>query len=563
MIPRDLVIRLCLISSALILSGQVSAQQIKATDAQRAHYLLTTRGEVVISFVKPFSCSLADLSSFLSIDNYHLDTVTAYAGEAGFRKFLALNIPYEVRKPPSLQSALHKPEVLAQESWRNQYPSYSRYTGLMDSFAMARPELSRLTQFGTSINGRKLLALKISDNPAIHENEPVIILTSSIHGDETVGYVLMLRMIDYLLANYDSDERIRHLVDEAEIWINPLANPDGTYFMSDTSVAGATRFNANHTDLNRNFPDLQDPDWENRPREPENLAMMSFMNDCGVVLAANFHGGAEVVNYPWDTWEKLHADDDWYRLISRAYADTVHQYGVAEYMNDLDNGITNGYAWYPLYGGRQDYVNYFLHAREVTIELSSDKMPAEDLLEDFWKFHRQSLLHYMERSLTGITGTVTDSLTQQAVQAEIWIENHDKDNSFVLSSALDGTFYRLTSEGQYEVSITAQGYLTQKKPVAVAGGALSPLHAKLVPANMYELHPNPFTDMLYLYVGESGNDLKAEFFDLSGRKVLQTSQPVINAGTQSIDTKALSRGTWLVRITCGSLVIRQVVLKMP
>jgi hypothetical protein len=233
-----------------------------------------------------------------------------------------------------------------------------------------------------------------------------------------------------------------------EIWINPLANPDGAYFLSDLSVNGATRLNANSIDLNRDFPNPDDPDWEGRTRQPETRAMMDLMADLRPALAANFHGGAEVVNYPWDTWERLHADNDWYWNISRSYADTVHLYATPGYMNDLDNGITNGYMWYTVYGGRQDYTNYFLHGREVTIELSTDKMPPDSSLEDYWNFNRNGLLHFITRALSGITGDVTDSVTGMPVEAFISIENHDADNSEVISSSESG-FYRLIGSGYF------------------------------------------------------------------------------------------------------------------
>jgi hypothetical protein len=34
-------------------------------------------------------------------------------------------------------------------------------------------------------------------------------------------------------------------------------------------------------------------------------------------------------------------------------------------------GVTNGYDWYRITGGRQDYVTWFLRGREVTIEVST------------------------------------------------------------------------------------------------------------------------------------------------------------------------------------------------
>ena len=93
------------------------------------------------------------------------------------------------------------------------------------------------------------------------------------------------------------------------------------------------------------------------------------------------------------------------------YADTAQAYGPPGYMNTLNNGITNGYQWYPVHGGRQDYVNYFLHGREVTIELSYNKIPDETSLDDYWNYNRKSLLQYIGQVFTGVTGEVTDSVT--------------------------------------------------------------------------------------------------------------------------------------------------------
>ena len=65
------------------------------------------------------------------------------------------------------------------------------------------------------------------------------------------------------------------------------------------------------------------------------MDMMRFMRKHKFVISANFHAGAEVVNYPWDRYlSKFHADDSWFYTISRAYADTVHIYsrsGIYEF----------------------------------------------------------------------------------------------------------------------------------------------------------------------------------------------------------------------------------------
>ncbi len=539
----------------------VLAQESNLKSTGMVEKYLSTRGEVIIRFAKPAYLSLEKITTFLSIDDFRNDTVTAYANEAGFREFLALNIPCEVLPPPSLRTGIFKTYRKGLTNWPDNYPTYNEYIALMEGFASDYPDLCQITEFGTSLHGRKLLALKITDNTGVKENEPVVFYSSTIHGDETLGYILMLRLIDYLLVNYNTDLKVKNLVDQVEIWINPLANPDGAYFLSDASVSGATRLNGNQVDLNRDFPDLMYTDWENEMRQPETLAMMSFMEDIQPVLSANFHGGAEVVNYPWDTWSRLHADDTWFRKISRAYADTAQYYSHSGYMTYLDNGITNGYVWYPVYGGRQDYVTYLLHGREVTIELSNDKMPAENSLNDYWNSNKQSLLQYIGQALTGFTGEVTDSITGQPLNAKISIANHDYDSSFVLSASTNGIFYRLADEGSYIFLIKAPGYATKRLQVSITEGGLTQLDIKLALLTEAVIYPNPFANILNIYIDEPGDDLILEFIDLSGRRVKLITQPVLLPGKQEIKVNGLASGVYIVNFHYRDQNLKQVVLR--
>ncbi len=64
--------------------------------------------------------------------------------------------------------------------------------------------------------------------------------------------------------------------------------------------------------------------------------MMALADAETFVLSANFHGGVEVVNYPWDTWERRHPDDDWFIDLSRDYADLAQADSPAGYMTTLE-----------------------------------------------------------------------------------------------------------------------------------------------------------------------------------------------------------------------------------
>jgi hypothetical protein len=557
------LLKLGMFAYMLFFADTLFAQESRSDHIALAKKVISERREVILKFAKPGDVSLETLTTTLSIQNLFNDTITAYANKAEFERFLSFNIPFEVIAHPSLKSSAVSTLKNSAGDWRNHYPAYSKYIDLMSEFAANYPWLCKLYEFGQSINGKKLLALKITDNPDLVEHEPVVFLSSTIHGNEPLGYILMLRLIDYLLENYSTDEHIHHLVDNTVIYINPLANPDGAYFLSDTSLDGATRYNAGEKDLNRDFPSPDDENWESRSRQPETIAMMNFMTDLNITLAANFHGGAELVNYPWDTWKRLHADDAWYRYISRAFVDTIHAYGPSNYMTDFDDGITNGYAWYVVYGGRQDYTNYFLHGREVTIELSAETMPPENTIENYWNYTKRSLLQFIGQALSGVSGTVTDKYSGLPVIAAVSIADHDADNSFIYASQPNGSYFRLINEGNYVFSYSADGYVQKNLSVSSNQGEAEILNVECIPIdeNPNTLFPNPFKDNLFVNCNELCYETGIEIMEISGRKIYSENHTGAFIGILEFQIPDFNPGIYIIDVNFGSKHVRQIMIK--
>lgn len=439
----------------------------------------------------------------ISIDRIKTDSVYAYANEGEFSKFLSQGYAYQLlMHPGDLAHAKMSDFSKKALSW-DSYPTYSAYVSIMNSFQANHPDICKIVDIGTTANGHKLLYAKITENVNTADQAGKLEFTysSTIHGDETTGYILMLHLIDSLLSGYGNNARITNLLNSTQIWINPLANPDGTYYSGDSTVNGAIRYNGSFVDLNRNFPDAQAGqhpdgyDWQ-----PETIAMMNFFASHHFVLSINFHSGDEVYNYPWDTWEKLHPDADWFNAIGRAYADTVHNhspqgYFTGPYADGSANGVTDGYAWYQITGGRQDYMTYFMHGREATIELSYDKTPPASTLLQYWDYHKASLLNYIENTYYGIRGTVT-SLSGKPLKAIITIQNHDADHSEAISDSATGFYIRMISPGTYTVTISADScYPRTFHNVTVTSGAATALNAQLQPFNV------PFCEPLSLSAG--------------------------------------------------------------
>jgi len=433
-----------------------------------ANTILNIRGEVYFQFqLNPGNSQrqqLDLLTRIISIDKVEGEKVIAYANKHEFNEFLKLKYKFRLLTPPSM---IRQPRMLDANEIRSRtvwdfYPTYGGYVDIMDQFETDYPDLCEVVNIGTLDSGRELLFIHINDSLGVDQNEPEFMYTSSMHGDELTGYVLSLHLIEYLLENYGSDDQVTNLVNNIDIWINPLANPDGTYAGGDNTVYGATRYNGNGIDLNRNYPDPEDgqhPDGEQWQSETE--AFMAFADDHDFVMSANFHGGSEVCNYPWDTWSRLHADDAWWKYVCRQWADTVHKYGPSGYFTDLMNGITNGNAWYRITGGRQDYMNYFQHCREFTCELSHTKTPPASQLPGFWDYQYHSWLNYMEQALYGVRGLVTNSVNGNAVPAKVFVENHDKDESQVYASLPIGNYYRPIKQGTYDFTFSSSGYYSK------------------------------------------------------------------------------------------------------
>lgn len=413
------------------------------------------------------------ITNIISIDRINHDTVYAYANVDELTRFEKLGYKYTLLSHPSLISSksITMATTIGEMAGWDRYPTYEVYRAMMKKFEHDYPTLCKLDSIGTTPNGHKLYVVKLSNNVTVNEPEVNVLYTSSIHGDEATGFILMLRLIDYLLTQYSTDTRIAAMLNTMAIYINPDANPDGTYRGGNSTVSGATRYNANNVDLNRNFPDPRagsHPDgysWQ-----PENQAMMDFATSHHFTLAANFHGGAEVANYPWDTWtssQRKHADNDWYAHLSRQYADNAQANGPSGYFNDENNGITNGGDWYVITGGRQDYMNWWQHCREVTMEISTIKLPSSDQLPLYWNYNKEALLTYLESVNKGFKGTVTNS-SSDPLKAKIFINGHDTDSSYIYTSSTTGFYSRPIEPGVWQVMYSAFGYISQIQTVNIS-----------------------------------------------------------------------------------------------
>lgn len=441
---------------AVVMGGNLYAQK----DLSK---LMLERGEYYFSLNASKTNEVAALNKLCSVAKYDGNEAFCYANQKQYDNLVKLGYQPNLLLPPSLQNEIVMWNGRGTYDW-DSYPTYQQYESMMHDYATQHPDRCSYFELGTLASGRKLMFCRINNGQT--EGKPKFLYTSTMHGDETTGYILLLRLLDELCTS--NDERILNIVNNIDLFVCPCTNPDGTYHGGNNSVSGARRNNANDVDLNRNYPDFNDgPHPDGYAYQQETEWMMQLADDYTFTMAANYHGGSEVMNYIWDNYRPLSADDDWWQFVCHEYADLCHEVNP-NYMNSHNNGITNGADWYMIGGGRQDYMNYYKECREVTIECSNSYTPSGSQLPNFWNYNHNSMLTYLEEVLYGIHGVVTDSVTgQPIVGATITIEGHDHHGSSVTSHEV-GDYHRPIKGGTYVVTYSANGYFPKTYTLSVA-----------------------------------------------------------------------------------------------
>jgi flagellar hook assembly protein FlgD len=338
----------------------------------------------------------------------------------------------------------------------NAYYSYDEYVTVMQNIASQYPTICHLYTIGTSVQNRPIYMMKISANVDIEENEPEVKLDAGMHGNEVVGYDLLLRLIQ-LLATGHSEPRIANILNTTELWINPLFNPDGYVLMQ--------RENANGVDLNRHFPDfITDPVNTTAGREPEIASYMNFAAQHCLNLALNYHTGSLVMNYPWDKIETRTPDNDLYIDISEAYS--IHNTPMWN-STEFTHGISDGYDWYQVNGSNIDWIYYYYSCLSITCEVSSITWPDAATLPTFWSQNQESLLSYIEYAQQGIKGVVKNA-SNTPLAATLHIVGIDKD---IVTDQDVGDYHRILKPGTYSITASSLGYISQTVTgVVVAAG---------------------------------------------------------------------------------------------
>ncbi len=248
------------------------------------------------------------------------------------------------------------------------YRTFSEIELVLDSIYNAHPEIvTPKWSIGSSIEGRPIWVIKISDSPNTDEDEPEAYYYACHHAREVITPEVLIYFMRYLTDNYGVDPEVTYLVDNRELFFSPCLNPDGYVYNEVYWPDGGGLWRKNRrdngdesfgVDINRNYgyawgydDDGSSPlTWSETYRgsapfsEPEIQAQRDFINSRHFRIIANYHSAAGIFLYPWG-YDEIYTPDE---EVFAALGDTV--YGMTEY--------PPGPPWlllYPVNGGSFDW----------------------------------------------------------------------------------------------------------------------------------------------------------------------------------------------------------------
>lgn len=247
----------------------------------------------------------------------------------------------------------------------------------LDSLFYLYPNVvTEKVSIGTSIEGRPIWMVKISDNPTVDEDEPEIFYNALHHAREPQGMMTVLYFMWYLCKNYGSEPEVTYLVDNRELYFVPVVNPDGYVYNEIKNPNGGGLWRKNRrdngdgsfgVDLNRNYEYEWGRDDEGSSpntfsnvyrgtapfSEPETRTIRDFCITHNFKLTLNYHTYSNLLIYPWGYERDLETPDS---LIYREYATNMTQFNGYTYGtgNQTVGYIVNGDSDDWMYGEQTD-----------------------------------------------------------------------------------------------------------------------------------------------------------------------------------------------------------------
>jgi len=251
------------------------------------------------------------------------------------------------------------------------YHSYLELEADMFALQHQFPDIAKVFDIGDTLEKRNLYALKISDNVLLEEDEAEVLFLGGHHAREWISVEVPFQMGKYLAEHYASDPAVKRFVDQCEIWIVPLVNPDGLEY----SIHGYRLWRKNRrdsgngefgVDLNRNYAykwGVDNLGSSSNPAsevyrgtapfsEPETQAVRDLFMKKNFQAMISFHSYNQVILYPWaftsqppEGLAALREIAEEMSLRMQAVNGRIYEYGQSGDALYLSNGDVTDWAY--------------------------------------------------------------------------------------------------------------------------------------------------------------------------------------------------------------------------
>lgn len=388
-----------------------------------------------------------------------------------------LGVPYEIIHD-DVQALLdaewdeiQRRSELRDITWYQNYHNYANVISYLNNLAAAHPQLATIETIGQSIEGRAIPVIRIT-GPGDASNRPVVFINGTQHAREWITTKVVMYIAENLLTNYGSDTRVTSLLDQCEVFVVPIVNPDGfSYTWTNNRLWRKNRRGGYGVDLNRNWG------WQwgglgsdgntssevyrgTAPfSEPETQIVRNYVQADGRVVAAiDYHSYSQLILWPWS-----------YDAVDPPADDLARYMSVAFQMRQemLDAGgvpytAEPSYTLYPAAGVASDWFYGQLDAFAYTIELRDTgtfgfELPASQILptcQENWP----AFLYFAEQAILPISMTVPNGVpsfasTSQPTTFQVAIT--DAASSYAAGTA--ALHYRVGSGSYTTAALTPLG----------------------------------------------------------------------------------------------------------
>lgn len=241
--------------------------------------------------------------------------------------------------------------------------------------AEENPDIAELVKLGTTVQGREVLAVKLTaDRPNRRDGEkPAVLYSATQHAREWIAGEVNRRLMNYYVDQFRANNKeIRRILRRNELWFVPIANPDGYQYTFDVDRLWRKNLRPNNddgeitiadgVDLNRNFPNHFNYDEEGSSSvtssetyrgpsavsEPETAAMKGLLDSVDFSFQVNYHSVGEWLLYAdgWQVGTPTADDPIYYALSGNLDEPAIENFhpGLSSDVLYVTNGETTDYA---------------------------------------------------------------------------------------------------------------------------------------------------------------------------------------------------------------------------